>query len=452
MRTFCFLALLWALVSFQAFGQNNQLLVSGPMLGYVEHREALIWLEVSPNVNSVAVKYWKSDAPYYKALTNTYTGVLGQQFNPVKIILSGLEMNTSYQYQVVLNGVVQTMSYPMAFNTKKLWEWREDAPDFSFIFGSCAYINEEAYDRPGQSYGQSTDIFKTMTEHRSDFMLWVGDNVYLREADWSSEFGIKYRYQHVRKMAELQPFLASRPQYATWDDHDYGPNDSNMSYELKEISLQTFTDYWGNKNFGEADNKGVYSNFTWGDAEFFLLDDRYHRWHENYPKDAVEKSFLGKQQMDWLLNSLMSSTAKFKIIVSGSQMLNPINDFECFVHYEKEYQQLLSFIENSKINGILFLSGDRHMTEVIKIDRPNAYPLYDITSSPLTSRPFTNIVNHKEGNNPHRVPGTLVAEQNFVEVAFTGKAADRKLVITCYNDKNEKKWSQEILATELKAK
>ncbi|QQS28442.1 MAG: alkaline phosphatase family protein [Sphingobacteriales bacterium] len=433
-------------------GQNNHLLISGPMPGYTEHREVLIWLEVSTEVNSIAIKYWKQDSPYYKALTQTYGGVLGNQFNPVKIKLKGLDINTTYQYQLILNGVVHNTPYPLLFSTRKLWEWREDPPDFSFIFGSCAYINDEPYDRPGQPYGQSTDIFRTMTQHRSEFMLWVGDNVYLREADWSSEYGIKYRYQHVRKLPELQPFLSSRPNFAIWDDHDFGPNDSNVTYNLKDISLQAFTDYWGNKTFGEAENKGIYSSFVWGDAEFFLLDNRYYRWPEKYPNASENKNYLGNQQMDWLTCSLLTSNARFKFIVSGSQMLNPINDYECFVHYEKEYRQLMSFIEDNQINGVLFLSGDRHLTEIIKIERSKSYPLYDITSSPLTSRPFATINNHKEGNNPNRVPGTLVAEQNFVEIAFKGTPAERKLIISCYNDKAELKWTQEIKASELMAK
>ena len=36
------------------FGQNK--LISGPMLGYIEHREALIWLEAPTGLESVALK------------------------------------------------------------------------------------------------------------------------------------------------------------------------------------------------------------------------------------------------------------------------------------------------------------------------------------------------------------------------------------------------------------
>ena len=38
----------------------------------------------------------------------------------------------------------------------------------------------------------------------------------------------------------------------------------------------------------------------------------------------------------------------------------------------------------------MFLSGDRHFTELLKVERPGTYPLYEFTSSPLTSRPWAN--------------------------------------------------------------
>ena len=51
-----------------------------------------------------------------------------------------------------------------------------------------------------------------------DFMLWLGDNTYLRESDWNSRTGFIKRYPHTRALSELQPLLASTHHYATWDD------------------------------------------------------------------------------------------------------------------------------------------------------------------------------------------------------------------------------------------
>ena len=42
---------------------NKNLLYSGPFLGYTEHFEQLLFMELSQNVKTVNVKYWPSDNP-----------------------------------------------------------------------------------------------------------------------------------------------------------------------------------------------------------------------------------------------------------------------------------------------------------------------------------------------------------------------------------------------------
>ena len=37
---------------------NSQELVSGPMLGYVEHQTACIWLEPEENTREIIIQYW----------------------------------------------------------------------------------------------------------------------------------------------------------------------------------------------------------------------------------------------------------------------------------------------------------------------------------------------------------------------------------------------------------
>ena len=74
-------------------------------------------------------------------------------------------------------------------------------------------------------------------------MLWLGDNTYTREADFSSASGIKYRYLHTRSDASLQKFLSRQNNYAIWDDHDFGENDANKTFDLKDVSKECFVNY-----------------------------------------------------------------------------------------------------------------------------------------------------------------------------------------------------------------
>jgi alkaline phosphatase D len=424
-------------------------LIAGPMLGYAEHREVLIWLEVSPQVNKVMLRYWKQNEPN-AAQNIAYQGTLQQTFNPIKIAIGGLEPNTTYNYEVILNDLVQKMPYPLTFKTKDLWEWRKAAPDFTFHIGSCLYVNDPPYDRPGKPYGTGFDVIEQMTQQNADFMLWLGDNTYLREVDWASEYGIKYRYQHTRRQTALQALWATRPHYAIWDDHDFGPNDSNLSYNGKAITLQAFKDYWGNWNYGQPDDKGIYGYFSWSDADFFLLDNRYHRSSHHLSDTDLDKAYLGKAQMQWLKNALLVSKANFKFIASGSQVINQANDFECMRQYQREFEELINFIAEHKISGVIFLSGDRHFSEILQYKPQNAYTLYDITASPLSSGAFAKIAdNEKEGKNPQRVKNALCNTQNYISIAIQGEKDKRKAIVKCYNGKGKEVFSHEIKAKDL---
>jgi alkaline phosphatase D len=431
-------------------------IVSGPMLGYVEHQEALIWLEVNNKVRSIEIEFQEKDKPESRKKT-TYKNKLEQDFNPVKIVLTGLMFNKSYEYRIILDGKELSSDFPYKFNTKKVWaRWSKDEPgDYSFLFGSCTYLNETPFDRPGKPYGQDPSILKTMAETPADFMVWTGDNIYLREADWTSRYGIYRRNSYNRSQQEIQKVLQVRPNYAIWDDHDFGPNDSNGSFDMKEETLDAFKDYWGNKTYGEADNPGIYGRVNYLDTELFLLDDRYHRSANQLP-DSVngqpnpDKHFLGKQQLEWLKNALISSDYNIKFIVCGSQVNNKMADKECFSKYSYEYNELMKFIVENKIRGVLFLSGDRHFTELLKLEQQNFYPLYEFTNSPISSGVYTGVVNTAEAGNPMRVEGTLLTENNFGKVSISGPVADRTITFESINGKGEVKWKQQIKLNDLK--
>jgi alkaline phosphatase D len=420
--------LIFYCLPFLSQAQPASLIVSGPMLGQVELRTASIWLQVAPQVRTVALLYWKKGHPE-TAKEKNYAGPLGQEFNPLQIEIGGLDFNTAYEYRFVLDGLRSAAGG--SFSTKDLWQWRRPAPDFSFLTGSCAYFNEPVYDRPGKPYGGDSSIFETMAREPAAFMLWLGDNWYTREVDVNSAWGLWYRASHDRALPVLQHFWKAMPQYAIWDDHDYGPDNSGGSYGLKDVSLDIFKKYWSNPFYGQ-DGQGIYTQLAYSDVDLFLTDDRYFRSADEMldsldGKPNPRKHFLGRKQLSWLEDALIQSSASFKIIVVGSQVLNPYSRDEGFRNYSAEFNELMRFLEVQQIQGVLFLSGDRHHSEIVRMDRPGSYPLYDITVSPFTSGVAK--VQGDEINNPYRVAGSLVQEQNYGKFILTGKKNERMLTV-----------------------
>ena len=433
-----------------AFSQQNNL-ISGPWAGDVQMRTAIIWAEVTPNVKKVAVQYYSVNNPSKKIVV-TYKGVLENDFNPIKIPLNGLAINTSYFYNLIVDGKEIKTPFATKFVTQDLWQWRKPAPDFSFLAGSCNYVNDPAVDRPGKPYGGDSSIFETMAKTGAAFHVWMGDNWYTREVDFGSAWGLNYRASHDRAQKVIQPFLAAMPQYGIWDDHDYGPDNSGKSFYLKNESREIFKNYMVNPSYGE-EGKGIYTKVSYSDVDLFLTDDRYFRSEENIP-DSVnglpskDKHFFGPMQMEWLKNNLEFSKATFKIIVIGSQILNPLGRSENMQRYSAEYNELINFIKNQKINGVVFFSGDRHHSEIIKIENPNFYPLYDVTLSSYTAG--ISKVNGEEKNNIYRVKGTLVEENNFGKLSISGPKENRVMKIECIGTKGKELSSFVINSNDLK--
>jgi alkaline phosphatase D len=440
MKNFFYLLFLFFSVLF--FGQNN--LKSGPMVGYCEMKEAMIWLQTSEKA-SVKIQYYAIDNPLEIFETQSFTTIKKNGFT-FRIILDQLQPGKKYNYDVFINKKKVTLPYETSFSSKKLWQWRDVAPDFSIALGSCTYINEESLDRPGKGYGSNYSIFEAINSKKPDMMLWMGDNIYLREADWDSKTGIYHRYTHSRSVKELQPLLARTQNFAIWDDHDFGPNDGDRSFYNKHITQQAFKDFWANKSYGldVNQNEGTCSMFSWSDADFFFLDNRFFKSPND--RKTGERTILGKQQLEWLIDALSSSKASFKIIAIGGQVLNTAARFENYECYKEEKNYLLEQLKSNNINGVVFLSGDRHFSELSKISISESQNIYDWTVSPLTSGIATS---YKEDINSNRVEGSLFAENCFGIISFSGSKENRQLKLTLFDKYGKELWNKIILKKEL---
>jgi len=422
---------------------------SGPMLGPSEPTATTVWLQTRLPVRA-QLRFWPQGKPasarVSEEVATTAEGDLIARFR-----LDGLQFGTRYDYELYLDGFRVERAYPLSFETQPMWRWRTDPPEppsFRAAVGSCAYINDPPYDRPDPPYGGDYQIFQSIAAARPDFMVWLGDDIYYREGDWTTEAGMRRRWAHDRALPEMQPLLGAVHHYAMWDDHDYGSNDSDRTFRSRETSLRVFRDYWLNPSYGTAETPGVFTRFTWGDVEFFLLDDRYYRAPDEWPA-GPDKRMFGEAQMRWLEESLVGSEATFKIVAGGSQMLNPLALFEAMGKYPAEQKELLDFLRRTKIPGIVFLSGDRHFTELLVRREPGLYPLYELTSSPLTSGPAKP--RDEEKNNPARIPGTwVVGVRNFSLLEVSGKSGDRVLTLRTLDANGKELWRHEIREAELK--
>lgn len=412
---------------------------SGPMHGHIGMREALIWVQTVEEAE-VAISYRSMSDELGFQKTPFQTSEQESAFT-LKFELTNLNWGTEYEYFIQLDE--GGMMGPYTFTTQDKWKYSakygNHPPDFTLMTGSCNFINELAWDRPGKPYGKSPDIFKVMATAKPDLMLWLGDNIYLREPDFGSRSSIHHRYTHTRSIPEIQEFLRVCPHYAIWDDHDFGPNDSNGSYIHKDWTLEAFQLFWGNPSFGLPDLEGgITTQFQYADIDFFLLDNRYYRSsHSNKEKETC---IWGEEQIDWLIEALKFSKSPFKIIATGGQFLSNFAEYENHALYAKERKYVLKRLKEENIRGVIFLSGDRHHTELSRMDLGRDNQVYDLTASPLTSSAY----DHSKEPNKYRVPGTVVGTQNYACLRFEGDNEQRVCIVQIFDAFGNLQWEERI--------
>ena len=434
-------SILFSLMFISTYAQD--LINSGPMVGYSTMQEVLLWVQTEERAN-VHFEYYEIDNPKVKFSTDKIETEKKNGY-VAKLIADQVIPGKKYKYEVYVNNYKIERNYAMEFQTQELWKWRTDPPDVKFIIGSCSYINEPKFDRPGKPYGSNFEIFNSINKKNPDFMLWLGDNTYLREPDWNSRTGFIKRYSHTRAFPELQPLLASTHHYATWDDHDYGPNNSDGSFWLKETASEIFKLFWGNPNYDVTGKGGITGFFQWSDLDFFLLDNRYHRTANN--NLTGNRQMLGKDQIDWLINALSFSQASFKFVAVGGQVISNGAVYENYATYPDERKYLLDKIREAKIEGVIFLDGDRHHTILSKMqETKNVYPLYDLTCSSLTA----GVNNDNEPYNSFKLEETFVNVNNFGMLNVTGPTNDRELTIQIFDKDGKELWIKSIKANDLK--
>lgn len=252
-------------------------------------------------------------------------------------------------------------------------------------FGSC--INTQAHPM----------LDRVLTLPFDTFIL-LGDNIY---ADTTNKAVMAAKYRVRKESAFFRALRAKASVVATWDDHDFGANDAGSSYAMKRESQQLFLDFMDEPPASpRRQREGIYDVHMSGPpgrrVQILLLDTRYFRSNlatgqnnalpsggKYIPHPDPDVTLLGEAQWKWLEEQLRVP-AEVRIIASSIQFISEFSGAEAWANMPREKQRLLDLLERTRAHGVVFVSGDRHWAELSRLERPNSYPLYDLTSSALT--------------------------------------------------------------------
>src|SRR2546425_4316822 len=332
----------------QPQASSSPYLLLGPMIGHTTSTNARVWVRASEPAR------WSVQIGMHADLSRA-RGISGARLttntaNAGEVLIEGLQPKTQYYYAVLLNGK-PAMSRPYPAFTTAPPEGTDARVRFAFT--SCV---------GDYGYNAAAGYADMASRTNFDLLLMLGDNHYANTNDLEVQ---RRFYTDQRRQAGWRDLTSRIPTYAIWDDHDFGPDNSDGTMPGKEVSLRAFKEHWANPYYGETNNPGIYSRFSRANVDFFLLDGRYHRWR-NKDTNVLHKSMLGPVQLQWLKRELLISTAPVKILVSGSEFQSNGTE-DSWASFKRERDELLEFLQNAELPGVLLISGDRHYTAAYQV-------------------------------------------------------------------------------------
>jgi alkaline phosphatase D len=214
-----------------------------------------------------------------------------------------------------------------------------------------------------------------------------------------------------------------------WDDHEV-ENDYLPGHPLAPIGRKAFLDYWPVRR-SAAEPEQIYRAIRWGrGVDLILLDTRQYRAPDR-------SSMLGLRQKEWLFDRLTSSTATFKFIATAVPMAGGGSDR--WDGYPKERSEILRYIHQKKISGVVFLSADLHCAAVTKIPKSNG--LLDITAGPLAA-PLNRVTNSAN----RRYEFFLAENFNFAKITVNPKVNGNEALLEFIDQDNQVFYTQKIRA------
>lgn len=201
-----------------------------------------------------------------------------------------------------------------------------------------------------------------------DAFLFVGDNAYCDGARTLDQYRAKYVAHFGRP--EHVAVRASTGMYITWDDHEVR-NDFNPE-SIDEAQLAAaFAAFFEHAPIAETTPRRIWRSARWGKtAEIFVLDCR----SERKPSTILSSNqqYLSPEQMTWLKTGLAASPARFKLVMNSVPITNMPNVWDAWPTdrweaYGAQRTEILKFIDDAGIDGVLWVSGDFHLAFISKV-------------------------------------------------------------------------------------
>ena len=298
---------------------------------------------LSEATDSVRVA-WTTDSTFVAPTYSAYQPV-NEESRTVTFAVDSLDENTRYRYAVEVGGELDTLRAG-SFRTPSSGPF-----SFSVIAGGCSTTGS---DRP---------VFDVIRRQNPLFFMHVGDFHYENLDDVEAE-AYRQAYRDVLASPAQSALYRSTPIAYMWDDHDYGPNNSDRfspGQASARSAYRTMTPHY--PLAAGLGNVPIFQSFTIGRLHFIMTDLRSSR-RPRRRRFARVPTMMGERQKDWFKEEILRAKMDGKVIVWLSSVpwiyrANSLSD--SWGGYAEEREEIANFLKDNDVQNFFIMAGDAHM-------------------------------------------------------------------------------------------
>ncbi|MDF9797772.1 alkaline phosphatase D [Catalinimonas alkaloidigena] len=244
----------------------------------------------------------------------------------------------------------------------------ESSKDISFCIVTC-------HDFIRKDSPKGHQMYQAMLQQAPDFYVHTGDiEYYDKPRPYAlTEKLMHFKWDRIFALPHQRNFYNQTTTYFLKDDHDTLCNDAYQGMTYGTVSFERGIEIFDKEQFPSNDKP--YKTVRWGkDLQIWLMEGRNFR-SKNTDPDGPDKTIWGKEQKQWLFNTLEASDAAFKVIISPTPILGPDrknkHDNYANDNFDYEGDEIRDFI--NQYDNIFMCNGDRHWQYVTHWENTNLW-------------------------------------------------------------------------------
>jgi hypothetical protein len=261
-----------------------------------------------------------------------------------KFSVSGLAAETQYYYRVVEAGAVQSPTGKF-----KTFPAPNEPATFTVGFASCA------------NTGSNHAVFGHINARDPLLFVHTGD-LHYRNISTNDIALFRTGYDDSVGRAAQNPVFRNRSVVYVWDDHDFGPNNSDKTSASRPAATAAYRENVPHHALPST-NGAVFQSFILGRARFIVTDTRSER-DPHTQSDSAAKRIFSPEQLAWLQAEMLAAKAAKQFIVwvnTYPWIAANSSTADHWGGYSFERQEVADFIAANALGPrIVMLSGDMH--------------------------------------------------------------------------------------------